>query len=400
MSEHANALEAVRAYLTKYIVFPSEHEPVAISLWAVHAWMVEEFETSPILGVTSAEMRSGKTLVLDCLQPIVPHPFRAVTPSEATVFFVLNQRPRRTMLLDEADAIFGPRADATRYEGLRAILNSGNRQGTPVPRVKMEGRKRELEEFDIFGPKVIAGIGKLPDTVTDRSIPIRMKRRAPSETVARFRRRIVEQDAIAVREWLESLEPVPDVADVTVPLELNDRAADGWEPLLAIADAAGDHWPTSARLAAISLSTADEVDVSTGIRLLGDIRDVFDAEGVDHLTTHDILDALHDLEESPWGEWYGKPLTSRGLAKLLSPYRVRPVKRRPASGAEPVRGYFRVDFEDVWARYLPTSGTATPGTSGTEPGPVPDVAGVPGSPVGSGQTVWGRYLGLTGEGEE
>ena len=105
MTEIAQALDAVRTYLARYIVFPSEHESAAVALWVAHAWSVERFETSPILGVTSAEMRSGKTLVLDCLQPIVPHPFRAVTPSEATVFFVLNQRPRRTMLLDEADAI-------------------------------------------------------------------------------------------------------------------------------------------------------------------------------------------------------------------------------------------------------------------------------------------------------
>lgn len=381
MSDIGKALDAVRGYVVKYIVFPSEHEAIAVALWVIHAWKVELFETSPMLGVTSAEMRSGKTLLLDLLQPIVPYPFRAVTPSEATVFFVLNQRPRRTMLLDEADAIFGPRADATRYEGLRAILNSGNRQGTPVPRVKMEGRKRELEEFDVFGPKVIAGIGKLPDTVTDRAIPIRMKRRAPSETVARFRRRIVELEAIPVREWLESLADVPLVTDVPVPDELNDRAADGWEPLLAIADAAGGQWPVRARLAAIALSTEVDVDLSTGIRLLADIRAIFDEHQVDHLSTADLLAALHDLEEAPWGEWYGKPLTSRGLAKLLAPYRVRPLQRRPGTGLEPTRGYFRSEFTDSWSRYLPTGEPGTSGTSGTlglDATPaVPDVPDVP-----------------------
>jgi hypothetical protein len=392
----------VRDYLTRYIVFPSEHEPVAVALWTVHAWMVEQFETSPILGVTSAEMRSGKTLVLDCLQPIVPRPFRSVTPSEATVFFVLDQRPRRTMLLDEADAIFGPRADGSRYEGLRAILNSGNRQGTPVPRVKMEGRKRELEEFDIFGPKVIAGIGKLPDTVTDRCIPIRMKRRAPQERVARFRRRVVEQDAIPIREWLETLEPVAESAEVSVPDELNDRAADGWEPLLAIADAAGGAWPILARLAAIALSSDDAGDLSIGIRLLADVRDVFAAEAVDHLATGDLLDALHHVEDGPWADWYGKPLTSRGLAKLLAPYRVRPLQRRLDGKSEPIRGYFAADFEDAWSRYLPTGQPGTSGTSGTDADAVPDVPDVPG-PEGAitgwidPESVEGRYLLIIGE---
>ena len=96
MTDIAKALEAVRVYVMKYIVFPSEYEAVAVALWVMHAWKVEFFETSPMLGVTSAEMRSGKTLLLDMLQPIVPHPFRAVTPSEATVFFVLNPHPSRS----------------------------------------------------------------------------------------------------------------------------------------------------------------------------------------------------------------------------------------------------------------------------------------------------------------
>ena len=401
MSDIGKALDAVTTYVVKYIVFPSEYEAIAVALWVIHAWKVELFETSPMLGVTSAEMRSGKTLLLDMLQPIVPHPFRAVTPSEATVFFVLNQRPRRTMLLDEADAIFGSRADAARYEGLRAILNSGNRQGTPVPRVRMEGNRRELEEFDIFGPKVIAGIGKLPDTVTDRCIPIRMKRRAPHETVARFRRRTVEQEAIPVREWLESIADVPLVTDVPVPDELNDRAADGWEPLLAIADAAGGHWPVRARLAAVALSTEVDVDLSTGIRLLADIRAVFDEHQVDHLSTTDLLNDLHDIEEAPWGEWYGKPFTSRGLAKLLAPYRVRPVQRRPGTGSAPMRGYFRSEFIDSWSRYLPTAESGTNGTSGTlgldDTLAVPDVPDVPvplvGKPNGSSGDPHG-YIGL------
>lgn len=230
MNETARTLDAIRGFLKQFIVFPSEHEPVAIALWIVHAHLVERFETSPILGITSAEMRSAKTLVLDLVSLLVPHPERMVTPSEATVFFVLNERPRRTLLLDEADAIFGPKADARRFEGLRAILNSGNRQGTMVPRVKMEGNRRELERFDVYGPKAIAGIGKLPDTVSDRSIPVRMKRKAPGEHVERFRMRPAERLAIPIREQLEELD-VTLVTGVPVPEELNDRAADSWETL-------------------------------------------------------------------------------------------------------------------------------------------------------------------------
>lgn len=363
LSELARYLAEAEAFIARYVAFPSEHEPVAVALWVAHAHLVDRFETSPLLAVTSAEMRSGKTRLLDCLELLVPVPFRVVVPSEAVIYTVLSQRPRPTLLLDEADAIFGPRT-AERYEGLRAILNSGNRQGSPVLRVKLEGRRREVEKFDVFGPKAIAAIGALPTTVADRSIPIRMKRRAPGETIAKFRSRTARGEAQAIGPLdPESVGTLG--TDGTVPETLNDRAADSWEPLLAIADAAGGQWPARARLAAVALSSDEEAPASTGMRLLEDIRDAF--TGVDHLTTTDLLNRLHEMDDAPWGEWFGKPLTARGLAKLLEPYRVLPVKRRLGNGQQ--RGYFRVDLLDAWTRYAPPSA------------PVPSVPSVPSAPA-------------------
>jgi hypothetical protein len=334
--------------MCRYVAFPSIHEPVAIALWIAHAHLVEEFETSPMLAVTSAEMRSGKTRTLDCLELLVPRPFRVVTPSEAVVYTILGQRPRRTMLLDEADAIFSPRM-ADRYEGLRAILNAGNRQGTPVLRVKLDGRRREIDEFDVFGPKAIAGIGHLPDTVADRSIPIRLKRRTNGEPIAKFRRRTAAAEATTiVCDW-DRVELGTVGTLGTVPDELNDRAADSWEPLLQIAGAAGADWLERAQRAAIALSCDEGNTTTFGSRLLGDIRSVF--EGDDYLPTLELLDRLFEIEDAPWADWYGRPLTARALAKLLEPYRVTPRNTR-ISGEPRQRGYFRSDFIDVWTRYV------------------------------------------------
>jgi hypothetical protein len=350
-------LAAVEAFARRYVAFPSAHEPVAIALWVAHAHLVERFETSPILAVTSAEMRSGKTRVLDCLALLVPEPFRVITPSEAVVYSVLAQRPRPTMLLDEADAIFGPRS-AERYEGLRAILNSGNQQDTPVMRVKLEGRRREVDAFDVFGPKAVAGIGKLPDTVADRAIPIRMKRRMIDEPIAKFRRRTATAEASGITfDWSSgTLGTLGADSRTQVPDELNDRAADSWEPLLAIADCAGGTWPDRGRRAALALSGEEDATISVGMRLLTDIRDCFADER--HLSTSELLHRLHDLEDAPWEDWYGKPLTGRGLAKLLGPYRVVPLKRR--LDGEQSRGYLRSEFADAWARYAPQSVPSVP----------------------------------------
>jgi hypothetical protein len=394
-------LQAVETFVCRYVAFPSEHEPVAVALWIAHAHVVERFETSPILAVTSAEMRSGKTRLLDVLDLLAPQPFRVITPSEAVIYTILASRPRPSLLLDEVDAIFGPRS-AERYEGLRAILNSGNRQGTPVLRVRMAGSNREVEAFDVYGPKAVAGIGGLPATVADRSIPIRLKRRAPGETVARFRGRTARAEAQSIRfDWstVGTLDP-----DVPVPDELHDRAADSWEPLIAIAEAAGGSWPTRARSAAVALSGDEDVAASVGMRLLADIRDVFGDEY--HLTTAALLTRLHEIEDGPWGEWFGKPLTGRELAKILTPYGIGPKQKRVRG--QKSRGYFRDELTDAWTRYVPPLGDrdkrdkrAANGDdapldldlSRMEPGHVPpsdpapehDVPGVPGVPVPGGE---------------
>lgn len=328
---------------------------MAIALWVAHAHLVEFFETSPILAITSAQMRSGKTRLLDCLELLVPHPFRAVMPSEAVTYTVLAQRPRPTLLLDEADAIFGPRT-ADRHEGLRAILNSGNRKGTPVPRVRIDGPSRTVEVFDVFGPKAIAAIGDLPATVADRSIPIRLKRRSGSQPVEKFRTRTAHVDtARFVMDW----GAVTLVTDVPVPDELGDRAADSWEALIAIAEAAGGPWPGRARRAAIALHAEPEEVVPTDIRLLGDVREAF--EGTDHLATEALLGRLHQLEGAPWSDWYGAPLTAKALSGLLANFGVHPTQRR-LRGVK-ARGYFRSDLEHAFRRHLPDRETGTPGTA-------------------------------------
>lgn len=357
-------LAAVRTFVCRFVALPSEHEPIAIALWVAHAVLFdrlkERYGTSPILAATSAEKQSGKTRLIDALELLVPEPRRMVLPSEAVVYTVLAQDPRPTLLLDEADAIFGPRT-AEKYEGLRAILNSGNRAGSPVLRVKLDGRRREVEAFDVFGPKVVAGIGDLPDTVADRSIPIRMRRRRQDERVERFRQREAEADAAGIRLDVRSVT----LADryPSVPDELPDRAADGWEVLLAIADAAGGAWPSLARLAAVALSADQPATVTTGVRLLGDLRDAFGADA--QLTTTGLLARLHAMDDAPWSDWYGKPMTARALARLLAPYGV--VSRHWREGDATLRGYFAVDLKDAWGRYCPVPD-------------VPDVSGPPGGP--------------------
>jgi hypothetical protein len=358
MTYLSNYLEAIAALLRQFVVFRNVHQVAAAALYVAHTYAIEAADVTPYLIVTSAQKQSGKTRLLEVLELLVCKPAFVSHISEAALYrTIAAERP--TLLFDEFDAVFGKRAAAERNEGLRAVVNAGHRRGAAVRRCVGEGRKLRVEKFDVFCAKVLAGIGTVPDTISDRGIHIRLQRRGPGETVSRFRARYVEPDAADLRsalsEWGEaSLEYLGD-ARPSLPDQLDDRQQDAWEPLLAIADLAAGDWPERARVAAVELAEADASDEPLGILLLGHLRETFN--GHDRLATEDVLRALIERDDAPWAEWWAKDVSDdriRGpaarLARLLKPFEVAPKVYR--DGALTVRGYARDALEGPWSRYL------------------------------------------------
>jgi hypothetical protein len=209
-----------------------------------------------------------------------------------------------------------------------------------------------VKHFPVFGPKALAGIGKLPDTVTDRAIPVRMLKRKRAEQVEKFRHRTASEEAAPIATALmAALVAQPPSDRAHVPAELPDRAADAWEPLLAIADAAGGTWPARARAAAVVLHASRQQDDSLGLRLLSDVRLIFEARGVERIFTFDLIAALEGDEEGPWAS-VRFPLTPHRLSKLLLPFEIEPKQLRIGSSNQ--KGYEREAFVDAWERYLST----------------------------------------------
>lgn len=298
-------LDQLDELLQAYVVM-SAAQSAACALWVMHTHALDSAAYSPYLAVVSAEMRSGKTTLMKLLELLAARPWRVITPSEAVAFRKID-RDHPTLLLDEFDTIWKDREQ----EPLRALLNAGNEPGTKVPRCAGANRD-ELREFNVYCPKALAGIGKLPQTIADRSIEIRLKRKAPGDQVARFRRREVVQETEPLRAqlaaWACDLADTLAEARPQLPDELDDRAQDGWEPLLAIADQAGGSWAKRARRVAVELSTGESRDdESQGVRLLADIRRVF--ADADKISSRELLDALIADDEGPWGDVRGKPLT-------------------------------------------------------------------------------------------
>lgn len=352
-------LDDVAAFVRKYVALPSEHALVAIVLWAVHAHAIEAAESTPRVALISAEKQSGKTRCLEVLELLVPTPRHAVNMTAAALFRAVDAESP-TLLFDEADTYFGPRA-AREHEELRGLVNAGHRRGAVAYRVVGQGADMNVRAFPAYAAVALAGIGDLPDTILDRAVLVRMRRRAPDERVEPFRRRRARPEGEALRErvatWASvNLERLCE-ADPPMPAGLADRAADVWEPLLAISDAAGGDWPKRAREAATALNAERQAaDPSLGVHLLADIRGIFYASKVAKLSSEDLARRLTDLDESPWGDLHGKALDARSLARRLRPFDIRPRKFR--DGEETFRGYDLADFDDAWLRYLPSSAEA------------------------------------------
>lgn len=356
-------LDQVHAYLARFVAYPSEDAHVAHTLWIGHTHLMDAWESTPRLAFLSPEPGSGKSRALEITETLVPRPMQSINATAAALFRkVSDPKGPPTILYDEIDTIFGPKAKE--HEDIRALINAGHRRGASSHRCVVKGRQFELEEFPAYCAVALAGLGNLPDTILTRSIVIRMRRRAPREQIEPYRHRLHAPEGHAIRHQFETwaaemrtrLVPNP-----VMPPGIADRNADVWEALLSIADTAGGHWPKRARVSAVSLvSDAKGGQPSLGVRLLGDLRIVFGER--DSLWTVDILSVLNNLEESPWGDLKGKSLDARRLANLLKPYNVSSKQVRIGDISQ--KGYTREALWDAWVRYLPPmeSGVDVPST--------------------------------------
>jgi hypothetical protein len=348
----------LRDYLRTYVAL-SDVQYDAITLWAVHSHCFEAADTTPYLQITSTEARCGKTRLLEVLELVVDNPwFTGRVTGPALVRKIDAERP--TLLLDETDATFS--GNRSSYEILRGVLNTGYR---------LNGRTSyaaggSYKDMVTYCPKALAGIGDLPSTLADRSIMIKMQRR-DFEQVQRFRRRDAILEARFVRARLAryaaaNLESLARARPL-IPAQLDDRAADVWEPLLAIADTFGQAWASRARVAAVSLMADREQTAASaiGLELLADVQRVFVALDAERISTRDLIAALLESSDT-WQDVDGDPLDPWSLSRLLSSWQIGP--RQIRFGKVTQKGYYRQAFVEAWKMLEPAEPVLRPDLPG------------------------------------
>lgn len=365
----AYLLDSITAHMRDHMILPDEHGIPTLALWAAHTWATSSFYTTPRVILDSPEPGCGKSRVLEVLALYSHRAKQVANTSTAAVFRLIGQgadegQEPPTFLLDETDTIFGPRPTPTSEE-LRGIINAGYKRGATVDRCEGDAASMRTVEFPTFAPMALAGLhANMPDTILTRSVVIHMRKRTPDEHVEQFRTRRAEKRAQPTVRDLQAVMTEARVrlmgAEPDLPQGVEDRAAEVWEPLIAVADEAGGHWPATARAAceAFVLHAPVDEDMSLGIRLLRDCRDAIKATGMttggdlDKVSTSDLLARLHRLPDAGWSTHRGSNgLTHRQLCALLRGYGV--VKTKYRDGGKTYNGFeIGAGFTDAWRRYV------------------------------------------------
>jgi putative DNA primase/helicase len=343
--EAAQVLGEVSSRFSLYVVLPPGAAD-AIALWTAHTHVFEAFFQTPRLNLYSPERGCGKTTTMDVLASMVPRPIRTENLTAPTLFRAVDQH-KATLLLDEVDAYLN------QAEELRGLLNAGHKRGACAYRCDADGKVRS---FKAFAPAVLAGIGHLPGTLHDRSIPIPLVKALPGEITARFEEHRADVERTLARKlarWARDNTEALKSCDPALPSTAFNRLADNWRPLFAIAQIAGGDWPARAAASFNALATKVDVDAQgLGVRLLQDIRSVFTESGVDRILSKHLVSALCSMADSPWPEAHrgGRPITETWLGHRLRRFGI--VSKAMRVGEQMGKGFAREDFTEAFARFL------------------------------------------------
>jgi hypothetical protein len=390
--EGKSLLDEIERVLKGHVVLPTWGAET-LALWCAHTYAFELRDVGTYIGIESPEKRCGKSTLLGVLRRLVNRPVMAANISSPAFFRVIEET-QPTLLIDEADTFLAGNDE------LRGILNAGySRETAYVIRVQSERAKGQnvkaktqrlkrreesegkgedlhaetqslerredskiesrilneeesrLASFSCWCPKAMAAIGRLPDTLADRCIVIRMQRKVAGEKCERPRRlETAELKRKCARFVLDNAEAIAN-GQPELPPSLHDRAVDIWEPLLVLADLAGGDWPERARQAAVGLTMSAQENCPIGA-LLFDLFVVFTARDAEKLFTREVLSELRALENRPWHSMRrGAEVTEAWLAQRLRPYGIKPQTIRVGEGVG--RGYLAEDFRESLKRYVP-----------------------------------------------
>jgi hypothetical protein len=331
-----NAFEVVLGVISEVgLVMPFDHF-IVDTAWVLHTYVFHQFLHTPRALIWSRGSGYGKTVRLSCIAALANNARYMIAPSPAVLYHEIRAHPETTLVLDdmENDDLWNKRSL------LRQIIDGGHRQGAPVPRVI----NHEVVWFPTFAPLAVGTIVdrarryKFPPQLLTRSIANEMKKSGEGQDeIFPDDPRFVPVRAIAAR-WAPTFQR-PKM--ISLPKGIITRCATNWRSLIAIGDALG--YGATLRAAAIAVEAAN---FDPELRFDEDLYSVFQQRQESALWMDEIIEALSDIEDGPWGS-----LTRDLLYDLL--YR-RGIEKRTVwkvgadGGRRSNKGIYRKQLEPLW----------------------------------------------------
>jgi hypothetical protein len=328
------------------------HQLWVCALWIMFTWVHAKMEFSPILYVTGPTMECGKTTLLSVIGKMVRRPVKTSNVS-APAIYRLCELYHPTFLMDEAQ-------DQLKNPDFWLVIKSGHAPGEYA--IRCDPATNNPEAFDVFCPKLLAGIGRANGQIMSRSVIIEMERKDGERD-----RSVKENDPVFVeirRKLARWANDATDLDRVQLPRESQSkmRHRDNWEALYRTARGVSEI--VAQQLLAFVPSFIDE-EQDSATYLLNSLRNLYrehnqmTREGF--LGSEAIVNALNQDREAPWYAKDDKGLSVRALSDRLKRYKVKPDKVWQSAINKEARGYRYVDsrsrhndLKRVFEQYLPT----------------------------------------------
>jgi putative DNA primase/helicase len=343
----AMLLTDIAATVRRFVVC-NEEVAHAVALWISLTWFIDVVQVAPLAVITAPAKRCGKSILLSLLGKLVVRAITASNISPAALFRSIDKW-HPTLLIDEADTFM------KNNEDLRGLLNSGHTRDSAYV-IRTVGDDFTPTKFSTWGAKAISGIGHdhIADTLRDRAVILELRRKLSHEKVERIRQAepdLFDDLRAKLARFADDYSETVRQSRPPLPTSLNDRAQDNWEPLLAIAMAAGNEWLQIGTMAALKLSGGESSSQTIDTELLSDIQEIFEERQIDRISIADLIRALCADDEKPWSTYNrGLPIKPRQLSKKLKGYDIQSKTIR--NGNETSKGYEKSQLEDAFFRYV------------------------------------------------
>ena len=347
-------LDHIANVITRYITLPSDGLAMLIACWIAGTYTYERFEYFGYLAIRSATLRCGKSQLLKLIALLCPGTPPVTTSPTASVLF---RNPRKIIILDEIDQLRNQDKDT--FGAVMSVLNAGFEKGSVVERMEKGGKDGfQVQPFKMYGPKALAGIEQLADTLADRTFAIVLKR-SPTRP-PRFRPDRMEDELQGIRQdlasWMHAHGVIIGAAYRNLPdsspvLEgFDDRFQDIAEPLVVLATLADAERAEGPKIldglrdgltaAAISREPSGREEAIHNFLDLAD--SLVNRHDVKFIPTEELLEECGHCPELSWIQ------NGSGLAGLLKKFDLK------SSSNGRRRGYrIRRSWVDEWRTHYP-----------------------------------------------